>query len=109
MVNDGVDMLNYLARVDDDSDDSVPRPDIILLDLNMPRKDGRQALQEIRAKETGRTIPIIVFSTSDNVKDIKGCYAAGCNSYITKPSELDEFNTALEHVAAYWLEINALP
>lgn len=54
-------------------------------------------------------IPIVVFSTSDNVRDIKECYSAGCNSYITKPSELDEFNSALEHVAAYWLEVSALP
>lgn len=109
MVSDGVELIESLQQAEEAAEPERARPDLILLDLNMPRKDGRQALREIREMNKGAAIPVVVFSTSDNIRDIKECYEAGCNSYITKPGELDEFNSTLERIAGYWLEVSALP
>lgn len=103
-------MLEYLRQCKEGVlDGRTPYPDLILLDLNMPRMDGRRALQEARLICSGSRTPIIVFSTSDDVADIKTCYDAGCNTYVTKPSELDDFKAALNLIAAYWLELATLP
>lgn len=109
MVRNGIELLTYLDQSCGQGSKEHTPPDIILLDLNMPRKDGREALREIRAMKTSSAIPIVVFSTSDNVTDIKDCYEAGCNSYVTKPPELDDFFAALQQIASYWLELSALP
>ena len=91
------------------SDGRTPYPDLILLDLNMPKVDGRQALERIRDMSSGKRAPIVVFSTSSDVTDVKLCYEAGCNTYVTKPSELQDFRTTLELIARYWLDLATLP
>lgn len=109
-VEDGEDLMDYLLRRGKYSDPNLsPRPDLILLDLNMPRKDGREALREIRALEELRNIPVVVFSTSRAETDIKLTYGLGANSFITKPVAFDSLVHTLSVLARYWLGIVELP
>lgn len=87
----------------------APRPDLIMLDLNMPRIDGREVLRRIRADESLRRIPIVVLTTSDQEADIVRAYHLGANSYITKPVEFDKFTEVLKVAGEYWLEVVVLP
>lgn len=85
------------------------RPGIILLDLNMPGVCGRTALKELKSSKDHRDIPIVVLTTSDDEKDIEGCYLDGANSYIHKPVDLDGFFKAIRQLKEYWFEIAILP
>lgn len=80
-----------------------PRPDLILLDLNMPRKDGRQALAEIKSDPGYRHIPIVEFTTSSNPDDMDWCYKLGADSFITKPGTFESLNHTLNSMMQYWL------
>lgn len=110
-VEDGIDLLEYLKRegkyADKGDDDSLPG--IILLDLNMPRMDGRTALKEIRADEKLRKIPIVVLTTSKSEEDILRTYDLGVNSFITKPVTFDGLVQVVQVLNQYWIEIVALP
>lgn len=110
-VEDGIDLLDYLKRegkyADKDDDDSLPG--IILLDLNMPRMDGRTALKEIRADARLRKIPIVVLTTSKSEEDILRTYDLGVNSFITKPVTFDGLVQVVQVLNQYWIEIVALP
>ena len=87
---DGEDLLNYLRRRGRFSDpEDSPRPDLILLDLNMPKMNGREALEEIRADPELKRIPVVVLSTSLEPEDVHGSYESGANSYVTKPTTFD--------------------
>ena len=109
-VDDGEDLMDYLLHRGKHADaQSSPRPDLILLDLNMPRKDGREALKEIRLQEELRNIPVIVFSTSRADTDIKLVYSLGANSFVTKPVAFDSLVQTLSVLARYWLGIVELP
>ena len=81
-------------------------PALILLDLNLPKKDGWQVLSECKADPALRTIPIVVFSTSQSDADIKRSYALGANSFVSKPFELDDFQRAIELIENYWLRLS---
>ncbi len=110
VVADGEAALDYLTRRGKYQDPGTsPRPDLILLDLNMPRMDGRQALEHIRSEPTIRTIPVVVLTTSDQETDIVRSYEVGCNSYITKPVDLDKFIKMLRELDAYWFGLVTLP
>jgi len=85
------------------------RPSLILLDLNMPASDGREVLQEIKRDARLRTIPVLVFTTSSNPKDIEACYHAGANSYLIKPVNMQEFVRMLQLLCDYWLSVVVLP
>src|SRR3990172_7231993 len=89
VVTDGVEAIAFLRR--QDKYKNAPRPDIILLDLNLPKKDGREVLAEIKADETLRTIPVVVLTTSKAEQDILRTYTLHANCYITKPVDLDKF------------------
>ncbi|CAM2069273.1 Response regulator [Sulfidibacter corallicola] len=105
-VEDGVELLDYLRRrgLYADPRDS-PRPHLILLDLNMPRKDGREALAEIKADPELRRIPVVVLTTSEEEADILKSYDLGANSFISKPVSFDSLMRLLQDLDHYWLEI----
>ena len=109
-VSDGEELLDYLHRhAKCRSDDITLRPDLIFLDLNMPRKDGREALKEIKSDEALRLIPIVVLSTSGVKEDVLESYNLGANSFITKPASFESLCMALETVLAYWFHTVKLP
>jgi CheY-like chemotaxis protein len=107
-VGDGQELMDYLHRSSPTSE-ATPRPSIILLDLNMPRKDGREALAEIKADPGLRTIPVIVLTTSTSEQDIRNAYGLGASSYITKPVTHDTLTEVMEAVTEYWFDVVELP
>ena len=110
-VVDGQDLMDYLTRTGRYADPSVdaPRPGLILLDLNMPKKDGREALAEIKANESLRRIPVIVLTTSKDEEDVFRTYDLGVNSFITKPVTFGGLVEVMRTWTRYWLEIVELP
>lgn len=110
-VNDGQDLMDYLRREGRYTDPSVdaPYPGIILLDLNMPKKDGREALAEIKSDENLRRIPVIVLTTSKDEQDVLRTYDLGVNSFITKPVTFAGLVEVMTTWTRYWFEIVDLP
>jgi len=107
---DGVEALDYLYHRNQYADPATsPRPNIILLDLNLPKKDGRDVLKEIKKDKELQIIPVVVLTTSLDEKDIEYCYQIGANSYIQKPVDLDRFVEAVARLKDYWFEIVVLP
>lgn len=108
---DGQDLLDYLRRQGRYADPAAvaPRPGIILLDLNMPRKDGREALAEMKADPDLRRIPVVVLTTSKDEEDVLRSYNLGVNSFITKPVTFAGLVEVMRTWARYWLEIVELP
>lgn len=110
IVEDGEQLLDYLQRRGKWADPaSAPRPGLILLDLNMPRKDGREALKEIKADPNLRSIPIVVLTTSKAEEDIYRTYDLGVNSFITKPVTFEGLVQVMKVLGRYWFEIVELP
>jgi len=109
-VEDGEELMDYLYHRDkyEDRDDS-PRPKLLLLDLNMPKKDGREALKEIKADPSLRQIPIVILTTSKAEEDIYRSYDLGVNSFITKPVTFDSLVELMQNLGKYWFEIVILP
>ena len=107
VVEDGVEAMAFLRREDTYAD--APRPDLILLDLNLPKKDGRQVLQEIKDDENLKTIPVVVLTTSAAEEDIHRSYGLHANCYIRKPIDLRQFVTAVEGIEQFWFSIVTLP
>ncbi len=87
----------------------TPRPDIIILDLNLPKKDGREVLQEVKQDENLRNIPIVVLTTSTAEEDILKSYNLHANAYITKPVDFDQFIKVIKSIAKFWFETAELP
>lgn len=108
-VRDGEELMDYLHRRGDFNEENAPRPGVILLDLNMPRMDGREALREIKTDEKFRNIPIVVFTTSKAEEDIFKTYQLGVNSFITKPVTFDNLTKVMRALGNYWFEIVELP
>jgi CheY-like chemotaxis protein len=109
-VNDGAELLDYLKRRGKYSDpSSSPRPGLILLDLNMPKVDGRQALEEIKADPTLKRIRVVVLTTSKAEEDIYRTYNLSAASYITKPVTFEALVDVVKTIGKYWLEIVELP
>ncbi len=108
-VIDGQDLIDYLRHDGPYVDALAPRPSIILLDLNMPRKDGREALAELKADESLRQIPVVVLTTSSDETDVQNAYDLGASSYITKPVTHTQLTEVMAVVARYWSEIVELP
>ena len=110
LVEDGEELMNYLYRRGRFSDpETSPRPGLILLDLNMPRKDGREALKEIKSDPHLRHLPIVVLTTSKAEEDIYRTYDLGVNSFITKPVTFDGLVSVMRALGRYWFEIVELP
>ncbi|MEP6681839.1 MAG: response regulator [Parafilimonas sp.] len=102
-VENGIELLSYLG---DSSKESMPR--IILLDLNMPKKDGREVLLELKQHHLFKRIPIVVFTTTKNEKEIARCYDLGANTYIVKPTTFEELLFIVEQIHSYWLNAAAI-
>lgn len=108
-VSDGEELIDYLTRKNGYTAENAPRPGIILLDLNMPRKDGREALKEIKEHELLRNIPVVVFTTSKAEEDVYRSYQLGVNSFITKPVTFNNLLEVMSSLGRYWFEIVELP
>ncbi len=108
-VEDGEELMDYLQHRGRYEGESAPRPGLILLDLNMPRKDGREALKEIKADPALRQIPVVVLTTSKAEEDIYRSYDLGANSFVTKPVTFQSLVDLMRTLGRYWLEIVELP
>ena len=107
VVRDGVEAMQYLRR--EDKFDNSTRPDLILLDLNLPRKDGREVLQDIKSDEDLRRIPVVVLTSSEADEDILRSYDLHANCYITKPVDLHRFIDIVKSIEQFWFQIVKLP
>ena len=109
-VEDGEELIKYLNRQDKYQEfASLPLPGLILLDLNMPKKDGREALQEIKSDPNLHRIPVVIFTTSKAEEDIYHTYDLGVNSFISKPVTFESLVDTIKTVTKYWLEVVELP
>jgi CheY-like chemotaxis protein len=106
-VSDGVDALRFLRREGEFAD--APRPDLILLDLNLPRKDGREVLAEIKSDSALSRIPVVVLTTSEAEEDILRSYALHANAYVTKPVDFDRFIAVVRQIDEFFVEVVKLP
>jgi chemotaxis family two-component system response regulator Rcp1 len=107
VVKDGVEAIAFLRQEDKYAD--APRPDLILLDLNLPRKDGREVLAEIKQDLDLKRIPVVILTTSQAEQDILKTYNLYANCYITKPVDLEQFITIVRSIETFWLSIVKLP
>jgi CheY-like chemotaxis protein len=106
-VADGVEALAFLRREGEFGE--APRPDLILLDLNLPRKDGREVLEEIKADPELRTIPVVVLTTSEAEEDILRSYSLHANAYVTKPVDFERFIAVVRQIDEFFVEVVRLP
>jgi CheY-like chemotaxis protein len=106
-VTDGELALAYLRREDGYAE--APRPDLVLLDLNLPRKNGLEVLEEMRADPNLACVPVIMLTTSSAEHDIVACYSRGANCFVVKPLELDEFMDLIGAIRTFWLGVARLP
>ncbi len=107
VVKDGIEALSLLRRQGQHA--HAARPDLILLDLNLPKKDGREVLAEIKADDNLKRIPVIILTTSENEQDVVKSYNLYANCYITKPLDLDRFIKVVKSIEDFWLGIVVLP
>jgi two-component system, chemotaxis family, response regulator Rcp1 len=106
-VKDGVEAMQFLRREGKYPD--VPRPDIILLDLNLPKKDGREVLQDIKNDDKLKRIPVVVLTTSKAEEDVLRSYNLHANCYVTKPVDLEKFIVVVKSIDVFWLTVVTLP
>ncbi|MEI7848033.1 MAG: response regulator [Chloroflexota bacterium] len=106
-VKDGEEALQFLSQTHEFI--NAPRPDLILLDLNLPRMSGLDILENIKSDENLRTIPVVILTTSQSEQDILSGYQRFANAYITKPVSLDQFNRIIQAVESFWLDTARLP
>jgi CheY-like chemotaxis protein len=104
---DGVEALEFLRQQGRYA--NAPRPDIILLDLNLPRKDGREVLEEIKSDEVLKRIPVVVLTTSKAEEDVLRTYNLHANCYVTKPVDLEKFMVVVKSIDVFWLTVVTLP
>jgi CheY-like chemotaxis protein len=107
VVNDGAEAIAYLRREGEYAD--APRPDLILLDLNLPRRDGREVLAEVKADDSLRHIPVIVLTTSQADEDVLRSYQLHANAYVTKPVDFDGFIEAIRQIDHFFVSVVQLP
>ena len=107
VVHDGIMALKYLRREPPYPD--AARPDLVILDLNLPKKDGREVLKEIKNDDILKSIPVVILTTSQDAYDIQRCYELGANCWITKPVGLEEFIKIVGSVQDFWLTVVKLP
>jgi chemotaxis family two-component system response regulator Rcp1 len=107
VTSDGIDAMAFLNREGEYA--AVPRPDLILLDLNLPRKDGRQVLEEIKESPSLKSIPVVILTTSASDEDVMRSYQLHANCYISKPVDLEGFLKVITSIDNFWLSIVKLP
>ncbi len=109
-VEDGEDAIDFLFNLGEYQDEEIaPTPTLVLLDLNLPGTDGREVLAKVKQDEELRAIPIVVFSTSPNPKDIETCYKFGANSYMLKPMKISDLEASIQTFIVHWFEVVLLP
>jgi len=107
VAKDGVEAMAFLKQQGEFAD--AERPDLILLDLNMPRKDGREVLAEIKQDPSLRSIPVVVLTTSDSEQDVAKMYDLQANCYVTKPVDLEQFTKIVKEIKNFWFSVVSLP
>jgi two-component system, chemotaxis family, response regulator Rcp1 len=107
VVSDGTEAMAYLRR--EESHAQAPRPDLILLDLNLPKKDGRDVLKEIKESDELKSIPVVILTTSASPVDVERSYKLHANCYITKPVDLQGFTKVVQSIDNFWLSVVKLP
>lgn len=107
-VVDGREVLEFL-RHQGSRFANAPRPDLILMDLNMPRMDGRECLAELKKDEALRNIPVVILTTSEVERDVVASYDLGASGYIAKPIDIEQFIAAVRHLGDYWIKLVRLP
>jgi two-component system, chemotaxis family, response regulator Rcp1 len=107
VVMDGADALSFLRKQGEHA--QAPEPDLIVLDLNLPRKDGREVLSELKKDLRLNRIPVVIFTTSQANSDVNQSYAQGANCYVTKPGNFPEYAAAVQSMADFWLSLAILP
>jgi len=107
VASDGAEAMAFLEREGEHS--AAPRPDLILLDLNLPKKDGREVLAELKESPTLKSIPVVILTTSGSEADILGSYQRHANCYITKPVDLEGFLKVVKSIDSFWLTVVKLP
>jgi chemotaxis family two-component system response regulator Rcp1 len=107
VAEDGVQAMEYLKKVC--SDPRMPKPELIILDLNLPKKDGREVLAEIKSSEELKRIPVIVLTSSTSAEDVSKAYGEHANCYIAKPVDLDEFARIIKLIEEFWFKTVILP
>jgi two-component system, chemotaxis family, response regulator Rcp1 len=107
VVEDGEQAISFLHRSGKFS--QAPRPDLIFLDLNLPLKDGREVLAEIKSSDDLRRIPVIVLTTSESKRDVQQAYELHANCYVKKPTDLDEYLSVVKACESFWLHVVRLP
>lgn len=107
-VENGIELLNYLDNLKEVNGDAN-YPKLILLGLNMPKMDAREALQIIKSHVRFKKIPVIVFSTTKNELEVKRCYDLGANTYVVKPVSFDSLVNTIQHICSYWFKTATLP
>ncbi len=108
VVADGVSAMEFL-RKEGEHADAPPTPDLILLDLNLPRMDGREVLQALKADDALRTIPVVVLTTSEAEEDVVRSYSLHANAYVTKPVDFDQFIDVVRQIDEFFVEVVRLP
>ncbi|OQP58459.1 response regulator [Niastella populi] len=109
-VENGIELFNYLEKIYTGSNMEMKAlPGFILLDLNMPKKDGREVLKELKQHPVFRKIPVIVFTTTKNEIEIKRCYELGANSYVVKPISFDALLKVVENIRSFWFQTASIP
>lgn len=108
-VENGVEILEFLNNLKSVDDKGPNLPRFILLDLNMPKKDGREVLKEIKQNQLFRKIPVVIFSTTNNQQEMLRCYELGANSYITKPNSFEQLMEIVSNLREYWMQTSSVP
>lgn len=107
VVEDGVEAMQFLRRLGPFG--AVPRPDLVLLDLNLPKMDGREVLAELKADPDLKRIPVVVLTTSESEEDVLRAYNLHANCYVTKPVDFDQFMSVVRQIDSFWIKVVTLP
>jgi CheY-like chemotaxis protein len=108
-VENGIELIEYLSRISQKKILDAQYPGFILLDLNMPKKDGREVLKEIKQHPELKKIPVIIFTTTKNENEIRRCYELGANTYVVKPVSFDALVKVIQEIRSYWFNTASIP
>lgn len=108
-VENGVEVMEHLREISNAGNEHPQLPRFILLDLNMPKKDGREVLKEIKQNPEWKKIPVVIFSTTSNEQEMLRCYELGANSYVTKPNSFEHLLEIVATLREYWVQTSSLP
>ena len=108
-VENGIELIEYLSRISQKKILEAQYPGFILLDLNMPKKDGREVLKEIKQHPELKKIPVIIFTTTKNENEIRRCYELGANTYVVKPVSFDALVKVIQEIRSYWFNTASIP